>query len=57
MEFRLGKTQDLDSICLLIKDAIVEMEKNGIYQWDDLYPTREDFEEDIRNNNLYVVFE
>ena len=57
MEFRLGKTQDLDSIGLLIKDAIVEMEKNGIYQWDDLYPTREDFEEDIRNNNLYVVFE
>ena len=35
MEFRLGKTQDLDSICLLIKDAIVKMEKNGIYQWDD----------------------
>lgn len=57
MEYKLGTLQDLDSICLLIKEAIFEMEKNGIYQWDDIYPAREDFEEDIRNNNLYVVFE
>ena len=57
MEFRLGTTQDLDLVCLLIKDAIAEMEKNGIYQWDEIYPTRSDFEEDIKNNNLYVVFD
>ena len=57
MEFRLGTTQDLDLVCLLIKDAIAEMEKNGIYQWDEIYPARSDFEEDIKNNNLYVVFD
>ena len=57
MEFRLGTTQDLDLICSLIKDAIAEMEKNGIYQWDEIYPARSDFEEDIKNNNLYVVFD
>ena len=32
MEFKKGTTQDLDSVCFLIKDAIAEMEKNGIYQ-------------------------
>ena len=47
MEFKIGTTQDLDSVCFLIKDAIAEMEKNGIYQWDEIYPAREDFEEDI----------
>ena len=57
MEFRLGTTQDLGLVCLLIKDAIAEMEKNGIYQWDEVYPARSDFEEDIKNNNLYVVFD
>ena len=57
MEFKKGTTQDLDSVCFLIKDAIAEMEKNGIYQWDEIYPAREDFEEDIRNNYLYVVYE
>ena len=57
MKYRLGTDQDLDEICSLVKDAIVEMEKNGIYQWDDIYPARSDFEEDIRNDNLYVVFD
>ena len=57
MEFKIGTIQDLDSICLLIKDAIAEMEKNDIYQWDEVYPARSDFEKDIRNNNLYIVFE
>lgn len=36
MKYRLGTLQDLDLICALIKDAIAEMEKHGIYQWDGL---------------------
>ncbi len=57
MTYRLGTIQDLDGICSLIKDAITEMEAHGIYQWDELYPLRSDFEEDILNNTLYVVYE
>ena len=57
MKFRLGTIQDLDDICKLVGNAITEMEKHEIYQWDEHYPARSDFEEDIRNNNLYVVCE
>ena len=57
MIFRLGTMQDLDDICELVGNAIAEMEKHEIYQWDELYPARIDFEEDISNNNLYVVCE
>ncbi len=57
MKYRLGTEQDLDNICSLVGNAIVEMEKNGIYQWDDIYPARIDFEEDIKNENLYVARE
>ncbi len=57
MNYRPGTLQDLDSICSLIKDAIAEMEKHGIYPWDDVYPARSDFEEDIKNETLYVVYE
>ncbi|WP_026497051.1 GNAT family N-acetyltransferase [Butyrivibrio sp. WCD3002] len=57
MKYRLGTMQDLDGICLLIKDAIVEMEKHDIYQWDEIYPARSDFEEDINNKNLFVAYE
>ncbi|WP_026529020.1 GNAT family N-acetyltransferase [Butyrivibrio sp. VCD2006] len=57
MNYRLGTHKDLDGICTLIKDAIVEMEKHDIYQWDEIYPTREDFKEDIDNNNLFTVYD
>lgn len=57
MRYRLGTINDLDDICELIKDAIIEMEKYGIYQWDEIYPARSDFEKDINNNDLYVVLD
>ncbi len=37
----------------LVQQAIEKMEKQGIHQWDDLYPTKEDFEED--EEYAYVV--
>lgn len=57
MEYRLGTVKDIDDICHLIKSAIAKMETHGIYQWDELYPTSEDFEEDISKKTLYVVYE
>ncbi|MBR3516683.1 MAG: GNAT family N-acetyltransferase [Lachnospiraceae bacterium] len=57
MEYRIGTLQDLDAICQLIRDAVEEMERHGIHQWDEVYPARADFEEDIRKNNLYLAYE
>ena len=34
MEYRIGQLEDLDAICLLVKEAIIEMEIHGIYQLD-----------------------
>jgi len=55
IRYRLGKYEDLEAITVLIQETIKEMEKHGIYQWDEIYPTVEDFEEDIKKGNLYVV--
>lgn len=57
MEFRQGTMDDLKSICSLIAEAIETMEKQGIHQWDEIYPTREDFANDITNGTLYTVTE
>ncbi|CRZ33990.1 ribosomal protein S18 acetylase RimI-like enzyme [Herbinix hemicellulosilytica] len=57
MQYRLAAESDLDEICNLVKKAIDRMEQQGIYQWDDLYPTRKDFLEDINKNTLYVAVE
>ena len=54
--YRLGTKQDIDAICLLIQQAKYEMESHGIYQWDDIYPERKDFEEDIDKQTLYLAY-
>lgn len=57
MECRLGKKEDINEITMLISDAIKDMESKGIHQWDDLYPTEDDFLNDINCGNLYVAVE
>lgn len=47
IDFRQGKTEDLPNIVKLVKAAIVHMESCGIMQWDEIYPTAEDFASDI----------
>lgn len=57
MQYKLATMKDLDEVCSLIKKAIEHMEQQGIYQCDELYPAREDFQEDIDNNSLYLAIE
>lgn len=57
MNYRVARTDDLDNICTMVGEVIRHMEAQGIYQWDDLYPTREDFIDDISKKVLYVVEE
>lgn len=57
MHLRPGTKEDLDDICLLIEKAVERMTDHGIYQWDELYPTRKDFSYDIDSNTLYTAIE
>lgn len=54
IKYRRAEQRDLPEIRGLAASAILEMEKNGIHQWDELYPTSEDFSEDISKGELYV---
>ncbi|MBO7485290.1 MAG: GNAT family N-acetyltransferase [Spirochaetaceae bacterium] len=54
MNYRLAEKSDLDEICSLIKSAIVVMEQRGIFQWDEIYPARKDFLNDINTSSLFV---
>jgi len=54
IEYRIGKPEDLDEICIFVHAAIVHMEALGIHQWDELYPTREDFADDISKEQLHI---
>ena len=52
MQYIQAKITDIDEICRLITSAIAEMESHEIHQWDEIYPTREDFLDDIKKGNL-----
>ena len=54
LEYRKATRNDLDEIADIVRSAVDAMERNHIFQWDDLYPAREDFEEDIAHGQLHV---
>jgi ribosomal protein S18 acetylase RimI-like enzyme len=54
IDYRIAKIEDLDEICDLVLAAIARMEAMGVHQWDDLYPTRKDFADDIGLGQLTV---
>lgn len=54
MEFSLAVMQDLEQLKSIYKEIVKNMNENGIQIWDDIYPC-EFFEDDIKNNRLYVL--
>lgn len=56
MDFRLAIMQDLPHIKSVYKDIIKRMNNEQIQIWDDIYPC-EFFDEDIKNNRLYVLLD
>ena len=52
--YRHAMLNDLEKISELVRFAVMQMDRQGIKQWDELYPTSEDFEKDIEKKHLYV---
>jgi len=51
---RKANMSDLPNIVDIFADAVRVMDENGINQWDEFYPNREDFEKDIAKNQMYL---
>ena len=54
LHYRKASVNDLEEIYALVSHAIDEMIEHDILQWDEIYPTKEDFRVDINKNQLYV---
>ena len=54
IEYRKALKSDIEAISSLVAAAIAQMERNGIFQWDEFYPAKEDFLSDIENGWLYT---
>lgn len=54
VEFSVAEEKELQEIINIFYDAIEEMNKHNILQWDEVYPDKNTIENDIRNKELYV---
>lgn len=54
IHYRNADIGDLDEVCLLVDRAVREMLRLNIRQWDEQYPVRADFEQDIEQRQLFV---
>lgn len=54
LKYRKATLDDLEEIWNIVGNSIDVMEENNIFQWDNLYPLKEDFQKDIVKNQLYL---
>jgi len=54
MLYRKAEENDLPEINQLFSKAVEKMISEGILQWDEIYPTVEDFSGDIGKNQAFV---
>lgn len=52
---RKGSTEDIDVLIGLTKSCARHMISNGIFQWNDHYPSRTAFEKDVKRQELFVL--
>ncbi|MDO4501258.1 MAG: GNAT family N-acetyltransferase [Erysipelotrichaceae bacterium] len=52
-----AEIKDICDIMYMVNDAKAFLKSQGVNQWQDGYPNEESFENDIKENRLYVVKE
>lgn len=55
LKIEQGQIHDLTAIIDIYKAGKLELERNGIHQWIDTYPTTAIIEDDIKKGFLYVL--
>ena len=52
---RLSKILEIPEILYITKACTEKMCRQGIFQWNEFYPSRKEFETDVRRGELYVL--
>lgn len=55
MKIRVANVNDLNSLMAITNRCIDNLNKQGILQWDEIYPSKKDFNDDILEQSLYVL--
>ncbi|MGN0453460.1 MAG: GNAT family N-acetyltransferase [Ruminococcus sp.] len=54
LSFRIATEEDLPALVCLYKSGVESMQKAGIDQWDEDYPSAHTITEDVKNGDLHL---
>lgn len=54
-KYRVALINDIDQVMIAVEDAREFLKEQGNGQWQDGYPNRDDFINDIKNKRLFVI--
>ena len=54
MNYSKATIDQLDEVFSVFKNAIINMEKQGIHQWDEIYPDKQIISEDIEKETMFI---
>lgn len=57
MDFRIAEMEDIKGIMKIVKKAQNYLKEQGIDQWQNNYPNEDVIQNDIANNEFYVLIE
>lgn len=57
LHIRLATSKDINALLHITKACAQQMIQHNIFQWNEHYPNREAFEQDVIRNELYVLLE
>ena len=52
---RLANLKDIDNLIKITKSCALDMIDRNIYQWNEFYPNKQAFLNDVKRNELYVL--
>lgn len=55
IDIKQADSYDLSAVMKLIRACTEAMRLAKIFQWDDIYPNKEQLEEDLKEGSLYVI--
>lgn len=56
IKIELAEINDLEDIMKMIHNCANDLISKNIFQWNEKYPSKEIFREDIKNNDLFVAW-
>ena len=56
VKIKLARLSDLDRVKEIAEACAEKMIEDNIFQWNEKYPSKEIFREDIKNNDLFVAW-